>query len=160
MPVDTVAGTKLWRLRVANVWVVTARRMSYCSNILTVATLGLRLLTQMLAQHCGVWEWPMFVRLLRAECFTAVTFWQWLQYVYFCWHSYSHKSVSFRVANVWMVTASGMSYCSNILTVATLGLCLLTQLLAQQCGVWEWPMFGWLLRAEWVTAVIFWQWLL
>jgi len=40
MPVDTVAGTKVWRFRVANVWVVTARGMSYCSNILTVANLG------------------------------------------------------------------------------------------------------------------------
>jgi len=41
----------------------------------------------------------------------------------------------FRVSNVWVVTGSGMFYCSKILTVATLGLCLLTQLLAQQGGV-------------------------
>ena len=54
MPVDTVAGTKVWRLRVANVWVVTASGMCYCSNILTVATLGLCLLTQLMAQQCGV----------------------------------------------------------------------------------------------------------
>jgi len=27
MSVDTVAGTTMWRLRVANVWVVTARGM-------------------------------------------------------------------------------------------------------------------------------------
>jgi hypothetical protein len=40
-----------------------------------------------------------------------------------------------RVATVWLVTASGMCYCSNILTVATLALGLLTQLLAQQSGV-------------------------
>ena len=36
----------------------------------------------------------------------------------------------FRVSNVWVVTASGMCYCSNILTAANLGLCTLTQLLA------------------------------
>jgi len=54
MSVDTVAGTKVWRLRVANVWLVTACGMSYCSKILTVATLGLCLLTQLLAQQCGV----------------------------------------------------------------------------------------------------------
>ena len=54
MPVDTDAGTTVWRLRVANLWVVTASVMSYCSNILTVATLGLCLLTQLLAQQCGV----------------------------------------------------------------------------------------------------------
>ena len=41
MSVDTVAGTTVWRLRVAHVWVVTASGMCYCSNILTVATLGL-----------------------------------------------------------------------------------------------------------------------
>jgi len=40
-----------------------------------------------------------------------------------------------RVATVWVVIASGMFYCNNFLTVATLGLCLLTHLLAQQCGV-------------------------
>jgi len=49
MPVDTVAGRTVWRLRVANVWVVTASGMFYCSNILTVATLGLCSLTQLLA---------------------------------------------------------------------------------------------------------------
>jgi len=54
MPVDTVAGTTLWRLREANVWVVTVGGMSYCSNILTVATFGLRLFTRLLAQQCGV----------------------------------------------------------------------------------------------------------
>jgi len=54
MSVDTVAGTKVWSLRLANIWVVTAIEMSYCSNILTVATLGLCLLTQLLAQQCGV----------------------------------------------------------------------------------------------------------
>jgi hypothetical protein len=53
-----------------------------------------------------------------------------------------------RVANVWVVTAGEKCYCSNILTLANLGLCLLTNLLAQQCGVLEWPRFGWLLRAE------------
>jgi len=74
MAVDTVAGTTVWRLRVANVWVVTASGMSYCSNILTVATLGVCLLTQLMAQHCGVWKWSIFVWLLRAECVTAVSF--------------------------------------------------------------------------------------
>jgi len=54
MFVDTVAGTKVWRLSVANVWVVTASGICYCSNILIVDTLGLCLLTQLLAQHCGV----------------------------------------------------------------------------------------------------------
>jgi len=54
MSVDTVAGTTLWRLSVANVSVVTASGMFYCSNILTVATLGLCLFTQLLAQQCGV----------------------------------------------------------------------------------------------------------
>jgi hypothetical protein len=54
MSVDTFAGTTVWRLRVANVWVVTASAMCYCSNILTVATLGLCPLTQLLAQKCGV----------------------------------------------------------------------------------------------------------
>ena len=34
--------------------------------------------------------------------------------------------MAFESGNVWVVTASGMCYCSNILTVATLGLCLLT----------------------------------
>jgi len=95
MSVDTVAGTTVWRLRVDNVWLVSASGMCYCSNILPVATLGLCPLTHLLAQMCGVREWPIF----------------------------------------WVVTASGMSYCRNILTVATLGLCPLTQLLAQQCGV-------------------------
>jgi len=51
MPVDKVAGTRVYRLRVANVWVDTASGMSYCSNILTVATLGLCLLTHLLAQQ-------------------------------------------------------------------------------------------------------------
>ena len=54
MTVDTVAGTTVWRFRVANVSVVTASGMCYCINILTVATLGLCLLTQLLAQQCGV----------------------------------------------------------------------------------------------------------
>jgi len=54
MSFDTVAGTTVWLLRVANVCVVTASGMSYSSNILTVATLGLCLLTQLLAQQCGV----------------------------------------------------------------------------------------------------------
>jgi len=54
MSVDTVAGTTVWRLRVANVWLVTASGMSYRNNFLTVATEGLCLLTQLLAQKCGV----------------------------------------------------------------------------------------------------------
>jgi len=54
MSVDTVAGTNVWRLRVANVSVVTASGMSYCSNILTVATLVLCLLTLLLTQQCVV----------------------------------------------------------------------------------------------------------
>jgi len=54
MSLDTVAGTTVWRLRVANVWLVTASGMSYSSNILTVATLGLCPLIQLLAQQCGV----------------------------------------------------------------------------------------------------------
>ena len=54
MSVDTVAGTTVWRLRVATVLLVTASGMCYCSNILTVATLGLCLLTQLLAQQSGV----------------------------------------------------------------------------------------------------------
>jgi hypothetical protein len=66
MSVDTVAGTTVWRLKVANVWLVTASGMSYYSNILTVATLGLCLFTQLLAQQCGVCEWPMFGWILRA----------------------------------------------------------------------------------------------
>jgi len=74
MPVDTFAFITVWRLRVANVWVVTVSGMSYCSNILTVATLGLFPLTHLLAQQCGVRKWPMFGWLLRAECVTAVTF--------------------------------------------------------------------------------------
>ena len=41
MPANTVAVTTVWRLRVANVWVVPASGLSYCSNILTVANLGL-----------------------------------------------------------------------------------------------------------------------
>ena len=45
MSVDTVAGTTVWRLRLANDWVVTASGMIYCSNILTVATKGLFLLS-------------------------------------------------------------------------------------------------------------------
>jgi len=71
---DTVAGTTVWRLRVATVWVVTASGIIYCSNILTLATLGLFLLIQLLAQQCGVSEWPMFRWLLRAECVTALIF--------------------------------------------------------------------------------------
>jgi len=51
---DTVAVTTVWRLRVVNVWVVTGSGMSYCSKILKVATLGLCLLTKLLAQQCGV----------------------------------------------------------------------------------------------------------
>jgi len=54
MSVDTVAGTTVWRMRVANVWVVTASGMRYCSNILAVTTLGLCLWNQLLAQQCGV----------------------------------------------------------------------------------------------------------
>jgi len=54
MPVDTVAGTTVWCLIVANIWVVTASVICYCSKILTVATLGLCLLTHFLAQKCGV----------------------------------------------------------------------------------------------------------
>jgi len=54
MTVDTVAGTRVCRLRVANIWVVNASGMSYCSKILTVATLGLCLLTPLLAQQCSV----------------------------------------------------------------------------------------------------------
>jgi len=54
MTVDTVVGTTVWRLRVANVWVVTASGIIYCSNILKLATLGLCLLTQLLAQEYGV----------------------------------------------------------------------------------------------------------
>jgi len=54
MSVETVSSTTVWRLRVANVWVVIASGMCYCNNILTVATLGLWLLTQLLAQKCGV----------------------------------------------------------------------------------------------------------
>ena len=41
MPVDTFAGITVWRYRVTNVWLVNASGMCYCSNILTVATLGL-----------------------------------------------------------------------------------------------------------------------
>ena len=74
MSVVTVAGTTVWRLKVANVRVVIASGMSYCSNILTVPTLGLCLLTKLLAQQCGVLEWPMFGWLLRVECVTAFTF--------------------------------------------------------------------------------------
>jgi len=54
MSVNTVAGTTVWRLRVANVWVVTAGGMCYCSNILTGATLGLFPLTKLLEQECIV----------------------------------------------------------------------------------------------------------
>ena len=54
MSVDTVAGTTVWRLRVATVWVVIPSGMCYCSNILTVATLELCPLKQLLPQHCGV----------------------------------------------------------------------------------------------------------
>jgi len=74
MSVDIVAGTTVWRLRVANIWGVTASGMGYCCNILTVATLGLCLLTQLLAQQCGVLVWQIFGLLLRAESVTAVTF--------------------------------------------------------------------------------------
>jgi len=70
------------------------------------------------------------------------------------------KVLRLRVANVCVVTASGLCYCNNILPVATLGLCSLTHLLAQQCGVRVWLIFGWLLRAESVTAVTFLQQLL
>ena len=51
MSVDTFAGTTVWRLIVAIDWVITASGMSYCSNILTVNTIGLCLLTQFLAQQ-------------------------------------------------------------------------------------------------------------
>jgi len=54
MSVDIVAGTTVWRLRVAKIWVDTASKMCYCSNILTVANLALCPLTQLLAQQCGV----------------------------------------------------------------------------------------------------------
>jgi len=54
LSVDTFAGTTVWRLIVAIVWVITASGLSYRSNILTVATIGLCLLTQFLAQQCGV----------------------------------------------------------------------------------------------------------
>jgi len=54
MSVDTFASTTVWHLRVANICVVTASGMSYCNNILTVATLGLCVLTRLLAQKCGV----------------------------------------------------------------------------------------------------------
>jgi len=74
MSVDTVAGTTVWRLSMANVWLVNASGICYCNNILTVATLGLCLMTQLLAQKCGVLEWPMFWLLLRTECVTAITF--------------------------------------------------------------------------------------
>jgi len=74
MSVDTVAGTIVWRLRVANVWVVTASGLCYYNNILPVATLGLCSLTHLLAQQCGVREWPIFGWLLRAESVAAVTF--------------------------------------------------------------------------------------
>ena len=52
--VDTVAGPTVWRLRVANLWLDTPSGMCYCSKILTVATLALGLLTQLLAQQSGV----------------------------------------------------------------------------------------------------------
>jgi len=74
MSVETVTGTTVWRLRVATVWVVIASVICYCSNILTVATLGLCLLKKLLAQQCGVCEWPMIGWLLRAECVSALTF--------------------------------------------------------------------------------------
>jgi len=51
MSVDKVAGTTVWRLRVANVGVVIASGICYCSNILTVDTLGLCLLKHLLAQQ-------------------------------------------------------------------------------------------------------------
>jgi len=54
MSIDTVAGTRVWCLKVANIFVVTASGMCYCNNILTVATLGLCPLTQLLAQQRGV----------------------------------------------------------------------------------------------------------
>jgi len=54
MSVDTVVGTTVWRLRVASVWVDIASGMCYCSNNLTVATLGLCPLKQLLEQQCGV----------------------------------------------------------------------------------------------------------
>jgi len=73
MSVDTVAGTTVWRLRLANVWVNNASGMIYCSNILTLATKGLFLLT---VSGTTVWRLRVanFAWLLRAECFTAVTF--------------------------------------------------------------------------------------
>ena len=43
MSVFTVADTTVWRLSVANFWLVAASGMCYCSNIMTVATLGLYL---------------------------------------------------------------------------------------------------------------------
>ena len=46
MPVDTVAGKTVWRLRLAYVWVVTSSGIIYCSNILTVVAVGLSLLTR------------------------------------------------------------------------------------------------------------------
>jgi len=54
MSFDKVVGTTVWRLRVANVWLVTAGGMCYCINILTLDTLGLFPLTQLQAQQCGV----------------------------------------------------------------------------------------------------------
>jgi len=54
MSVDRVPGTSVWRLSVANVSVVNASGMCYCSKPLTVATLGLCLLTHLLAQISGV----------------------------------------------------------------------------------------------------------
>jgi len=54
MPVDTFAGITVWRYRVTNVWLVNASGMCYCSNILTVAALGLCPLKQFLAQQCGI----------------------------------------------------------------------------------------------------------
>jgi len=54
MSVDTFAGTTVWRLIVAIVWVITASGMSYYNKFLIVATIGLCLLTQFLAQQCGV----------------------------------------------------------------------------------------------------------
>jgi len=54
MSVETVAGTTVWRLRVATIWVDIPSGMCYCSNILTVDTLDICPLTQLLEQQCGV----------------------------------------------------------------------------------------------------------
>jgi len=53
MPVEIIAGKTVWRLREANVWLVTGSGMSYCSNFVAVATLVLCPLTHLLAPQCG-----------------------------------------------------------------------------------------------------------